>query len=173
MLFVNLALHRLIWDLGTTVLCAYPTLDSTIISKSRRWKEEVQKVSPNFQNRLWYMMSYQALNRKFSKWRINHGLVKWSQTSQMTPLSKWRILCSLNGHISPPLLCWLLNLEWISCFEHVVQSLWNTYLLGNLFSEAHLTIYHSNKMSNKESKRIRVGYLKLNIGPQNINMTTL
>ena len=37
-------------------------------------------------------------------------------------LSKWRFsLCSINGHIGPLQLCWLLNLYWLSCYEYVTR----------------------------------------------------
>ena len=44
-------------------------------------------------------------------------------------LSKWRFLYTLNGYIgSPPItLMTLLSLEWLSYFEHVIQSLLKTW----------------------------------------------
>lgn len=42
-------------------------------------------------------------------------------------LSKWRFLCWLSGHIGGPSQFYiLLNLEWLSYLEHVVQSLLDT-----------------------------------------------
>ena len=38
-------------------------------------------------------------------------------------------LWTLRGHIGPPQLCWLLNLEWLTYFEHVLQSLLNIWCL--------------------------------------------
>jgi hypothetical protein len=62
----KLALHRLIWDSRRRVPCTYPILDPTILSKFERRKEEVPKVSPNFQNRLQMYEELTTLNMIFS-----------------------------------------------------------------------------------------------------------
>ena len=42
---------------------------------------------------------------------------------------KMKISCSVNGHIGPPQICWLLNLCGLTYFEHRVQSLFDACLL--------------------------------------------
>ena len=55
--YYKLALHRPIHVIGERAPCAYPILDPNIFSKFESWKEEIPKVSPNFQNMLQYMTS--------------------------------------------------------------------------------------------------------------------
>ena len=47
------------------------------------------------------------------------------------------------SHRSPPIML-TIELRMVIKFEHVVQSLVNTYLIGDLFLDLHLTIHHSN-----------------------------
>ena len=58
------ALHIPIYNFKKLVPCTYAILDPKILSKFESWKEEALKVSPNFQNKLRYMTSERALNRK-------------------------------------------------------------------------------------------------------------
>jgi hypothetical protein len=44
----ELALHKLILELGWQFSCAYLILDSKITSKFETWKEKVQKFLPTF-----------------------------------------------------------------------------------------------------------------------------
>lgn len=43
---------------------------------------------------------------------------------------------------SPLQLCWPMNREWLSNFEHIVQFLFETFLISYLFLEPHLTTYY-------------------------------
>jgi hypothetical protein len=52
----SLALHRLIQDLGWQVPCTYPILCLKFSQSFLGWQEDVQIVSPNFQNKLEHMM---------------------------------------------------------------------------------------------------------------------
>lgn len=59
-------------------------------------------------------------------------------------LPKWRISCSLSGHIGPPShVCMLTLDDWV-CREHVVQSLLHTCLFWCPLLDPQLTAYHSN-----------------------------
>ena len=51
------------------------------------------------------------------------------------------IKCS---YTPPPQLCPLLNLEWLSYYEHTIQSILNTCFFGLWFWESHQTTYHPN-----------------------------
>ena len=61
-------------------------------------------------------------------------------------LPNWKFLCSLNGPIAPlPQSCWQLNLEWLPCIEHIVQSLQVTFKsFWCQFLHPHLSTYYPN-----------------------------
>ena len=83
--WAKLVLHRLIRDLGQHVPRAQPIfLDPTSSQSLRGGKEEVPKVSPNFQNRLQCTTSYRALNREFSQRRIKPIVHPFLRNLQIT-----------------------------------------------------------------------------------------
>ena len=55
---------------------------------------------------------------------------------------KWRLLCSLSGHIGPPIML-AIEPRMISNFEHVIQSLLNICFFC-LFLHSQLTTYYAN-----------------------------
>ena len=72
-----------------------------------------------------------------------HTLRKYKSIVHYSTLSNWRFSCSLSGHSPPPQLWWLLSLEWLSYFKHLVWSLLITCLFG-IHSPSHTKItYHS------------------------------
>ena len=60
-------------------------------------------------------------------------------------LSKQKFSCSLTGHIGHPQSYRLLNLKWLTYFQHAIQPLFNMYLCLYSFFKPHQTTYHSNK----------------------------
>ena len=67
----------------------------------------------------------------------------------------------LNDHIGPPpQLCCLLSLEWLTYFEHRIQSLSNTCLLVSILFMWYTTPNHITWKCKCSSNRIRVAYLR-------------
>ena len=58
------------------------------------------------------------------------------QVMQQISTSPWKFVWGSLINPPPthtqPQLCWLLNIEWLSCFEHVVQSLSSTCLFASI-----------------------------------------
>ena len=46
---------------------------------------------------------------------------------------------------TPSTILTILNLEWVTYFEHVLRSLLHTCLFGCMFMGPHLTTHHSNE----------------------------
>ena len=73
-------------------------------------------------------------------------------------LSKWRFLSSLNGQIGPPNYVDY-NLEWLSYFQHVVQSSIKNMYFWYPFLKPHLPAYHKYKCPIKIGNQVRNVYL--------------
>lgn len=81
-------------------------------------------------------------------------------------LTKWWFSSLLSGHVSPPhpQSSWLLNINWLANFEHVVQSLLQIVSFWCMFLDPPLTTYDSNIDSNIDVQIIA----KLELGPSTL-----